>query len=129
VAGAGRGVTARILVVEDEPLVRLVAVDSLVDAGFQVEEAGSATEALAKLNAGRIDAAVIDIGLPDRGGDVLADELRAQRAGLAIVIASGHSLPTLRQRFAGDSRVVCLGKPYDPDELIAALRTLGIAAP
>jgi CheY-like chemotaxis protein len=120
--------SVRILVVEDEPLVRLVAVDSLEDAGFQVEEAGSATEAVVKLNAGSIDAAVIDIGLPDRGGDVLAGEFRALRTDLAIVIASGHSLPMLRQRFAGDARVVCLGKPYDPDELVAALRTLGVAA-
>jgi CheY-like chemotaxis protein len=115
-----------ILVVEDEPLVRLMAVDSLEDAGYRVEEAGTAAEAMAKLQAGAVAAAVVDIGLPDRSGDALAGDIRALDADLAIVIASGHSLQTLRQRFAADSRIVCLGKPYDPDELVAALRKLGI---
>jgi DNA-binding response OmpR family regulator len=120
--------TARILVVEDELLVRLFAVDALEDAGFKVDEAGSAAEALAKLGDGGqgIRAAVVDLGLPDRAGDQLAAEMHALRADLAIVIASGRSERELNERFQGNRRIAVLGKPYTAYMLIEALASLGI---
>jgi PAS domain S-box-containing protein len=120
-----------VLVVEDEALVRMVAVDALEALGFRVEAAATATEAINKLRLlnGRIDAAVIDIGLPDRGGDALAAEVRALDARLPIVIASGYRDSDLGQRLAGDPAVGFLGKPYDGEALAAALAMLGIAAP
>ena len=67
-----------ILVVEDELLVRMFAVDALEDAGFRVLEAGTAAEAMKALNgATNVRAALIDMGLPDRPGDHLrADSAR-----------------------------------------------------
>src|SRR3546814_1707006 len=58
--------------------------------GFRVEEAVTAVEALNKVRLadGRIDAALIDVGLPDRRGDSLAAELRAMYSQMPIVIAS-----------------------------------------
>jgi CheY-like chemotaxis protein len=120
-----------VLVVEDEALVRMGAVDALSDLGFQVEEAASATEAIGKVRvlAGRIDAAIIDVGLPDRTGDALAAELRAMSAKLPIVIASGYLQRPVAARFEGDRMVGFLGKPYDRKGLAAALRALGVEAP
>jgi two-component system cell cycle sensor histidine kinase/response regulator CckA len=120
----------RILVVEDELLVRIFAVDALEDAGFQVDEAGNAGEALAKLgrDVQRIRAAVVDLGLPDRAGDQLASEMHAVRADLPIVIASGRSERELRERFHGNRRIAVLGKPYTAFMLIDALASLGVAA-
>src|SRR5688572_13101128 len=91
-----------ILVVEDEFLVRMFTVDALEDAGFRVVQAGTAAEAMAALR-GTTDfgAALVDIGLPDRPGDQLAEEIHALRADLPIVIASGRSSRELRERFAG----------------------------
>jgi hypothetical protein len=70
----------RILVVEDEALVRMVAVELLEELGFKVEEAGSAREAVDKLRAarGQVDAAIIDLGLPDSSGPALTG--RSMRA-------------------------------------------------
>jgi CheY-like chemotaxis protein len=119
---------ARILVVEDEILVRLFAVDALEDAGFKVEEAGNAAEALAKLDKAGVRAAVVDLGLPDRTGDLLAADIHALRADLPIVIASGRSERELRERFQGNRRIAVLGKPYTAHMLIDALASLGIAA-
>lgn len=122
------GPATTILLVEDEMLVRMMVVDHLEDLGFRIVEAGSAAEAIEQLGAadGRVGAAVIDVGLPDRRGDVLAAEIREAHRHLPIVIASGYGEQDLKERFAGDPRVAVLPKPYEPDQLVAALRGLGI---
>ena len=64
--------SGRILLVEDEPMIRMTAVEDLEELGFRIETAGSATEAMSKLKLiGDVEAAIIDLGLPDRKGDVL----------------------------------------------------------
>ena len=119
-----------ILLVEDEALVRMVTVEALRDLGFRVEEAASATEALAKVGllAGRIDAAIVDIGLPDRRGDALAGELRAIFARLPIVIATGYG-ERCRDGLGDEALTRFLGKPYDSAELTTILRDLGVRMP
>jgi len=117
-----------ILVVEDELLVRMFAVDALEDAGFRVLEAGTAAEAMKALNgATNVRAALIDMGLPDRPGDQLADEVRALRADLPIVIASGRSGRELRERFAASPRIAILVKPYTAPLLLETLAGIGVA--
>ena len=116
----------RILLVEDEVLVRMVATDQLEDLGYRVETAGSATEAMnkVKLMEGDIALAIVDIGLPDIKGDVLVGELRAAPSDLPIVVASGYDDPALPQRFASDARVTFIRKPYTQDDLRRALPPL-----
>jgi CheY-like chemotaxis protein len=119
---------ATILVVEDELLVRMFAVDALEDAGFRVLQAGTAAEALQMLRGSPdVRAALVDIGLPDRPGDQLADEIHAMRGELPIIIASGRSGRELRDRFAGNSRVTVLVKPYTSSMLWDALADVGVA--
>ena len=119
-----------ILFVEDEVLVRMFAVDSLEEAGFRVEQAGSANEALARLRAlqTQVTAIVIDLGLPDRPGDEVASEMRTLLPGVPILIASGRSERELRQRFSLDERVAIMVKPYTGPMLIDALASLGVVA-
>jgi DNA-binding response OmpR family regulator len=119
---------ARILVVEDEPLIRMIAVEALLDAGFEVGEAANAAEAMAHLDRGdvRFDAAIIDIGLPDRPGDLLAQDIRAVWPDLPIVIASGRGDAQIADRFSADRRVRILGKPYHNEALCDALAALGV---
>ena len=116
-----------ILLVEDETLVRMVTVDALHDLGFRVEEAASASEALGKVGVldGTIEAAIIDIGLPDRRGDALALEIRERFARLPIVIASGYSESSI-EGLGSDELVGFLGKPYDSKELTSVLDRLGV---
>ena len=121
---------ACVLVVEDEPLVRMVAADLLDALGFLPEEAGSATEALSKLRLAqtRIAAVIVDIGLPDRRGDDLAAELRAMDPHLPIVIASGYGDNGLKARFQGDPKIRFLPKPYDTEQLRETLAGLGLVS-
>ena len=121
---------AQLLIVEDEMLVRMFAVDALEDVGFQVLQAGDAGEATAALvNAPAVAAVIVDMGLPDRPGDQLAAEMRAQRQTLPILIASGRSERELKDKFAADKRIGVLVKPYTAAMLVNALAALGVPAP
>ena len=123
--------TPRILIVEDEALVRMVLTDTLEDLGFQVEATGSATEALERLEGLErcVDAAILDVGLPDRKGDVLATELRALYADLPIVIATGYEDEALRQRFKDDRLIAFFAKPYNSADVVPVLKSLGVRDP
>ncbi len=119
-----------VLVVEDEALVRMVAVDLLEMLGLSALEAGSAREAVDMMRTAepRICAALVDIGLPDRRGDVLAGELHAMDSELRIIIASGYGEDALDGPFREDSRIAFLSKPYGLEQLRDRLQTLGVAS-
>lgn len=118
----------RILVVEDEVLVRMFAVDALEDAGFKTEEAGNAVDALARLKEqqGSFAAAVVDLGLPDRSGDELASEISQLAPNLPILVASGRSERELQDRFATNPHLRLLVKPYTASMLLDSLAELGV---
>lgn len=119
-----------VLIVEDEILVRMFAVDALEDVGFQVLQAGDATEAMTALAGhAKVAAVIVDMGLPDRSGDQLAAEMRAQLQHLPILIASGRSERELKDKFASDPRIGVLVKPYTAAMLIGSLGSLGVPAP
>ena len=118
----------RILLVEDEPLVRIALSEELTALGFDVADAGSATEALQKLDraAGVIQVAIIDYNLPDRKGDALTAELRTILPELPVVIVSAYRHDMLRACFGQHEQVLFLGKPYRIEELVPLLHGLGV---
>ena len=118
----------RILLVEDEPLVRIALSEELTALGFEVEDAGSATEAVQKADrsAGAIQVAIIDYNLPDRKGDALTTELRTILPELAVVIVSAYRHDMLRACFGQHEQVRFLGKPYRIQELVPLLHVLGV---
>ena len=121
----------RVLLVEDEALVRMVAAQTLSDAGYLIDEAGTAAEALAKARSwgGRLAAVVMDFNLPDRPpGDALASDLLAVRSDLPLVVVSGYSDQELKDRFAGMGAVTFVAKPYDGARLVDALASLRVFA-
>src|SRR5262249_20069264 len=123
-APSGNG---RVLLVEDEVLVQLLAVEYLEELGYRAEAAGSATEAMNKIKLlnGQVDAAIVDIGLPDRGGDVLVAGLRGLYPPLPIIVASGYDDASLRSRFGPDNLIAYLCKPYTVGDMEKALAATG----
>jgi DNA-binding NtrC family response regulator len=85
----------RLLVVEDDGLIRLDLVDMLVDAGFDVVEAANADEALSVLhNTDGIAALLTDIDMPgSMNGLALAKHVHGQWPGCRIVVISGRYHP------------------------------------
>jgi PAS domain S-box-containing protein len=118
----------RVLLVEDEPLIQMLASEYLEDANFQVDVAGSAAEAINKLALvpGSYDAVIIDVGLPDRKGDTLIHEMKAIYPHLPIVLATGHNTRDLRAKFNDQAGLAFANKPYTAEELLSALRGLGV---
>ena len=118
----------RILVVEDEVLIQMLAADYLAELGLQAEIAGSAAEAKQKLLGSdvRFEAAIVDMGLPDAKGNAVIEQLRAVDPHLAIVVASGEDEASIREQFKGDSSIMVLSKPYTIDQLHSALRSIGL---
>jgi CheY-like chemotaxis protein len=116
----------RVLVVEDEVLIRMLAVDMLEDFGFVADEAGNAAEALQKLGGSGAGYALIflDIGLPDKKGDDVIREVRAFNPGIPVLVASGESKADLQARLDAFAPIGYLGKPYDQSKLRVALDAL-----
>jgi PAS domain S-box-containing protein len=123
-----RAAPPRILVVEDEDLIQLLLSSQLEDMGFEVAITGSAAAARSKLALlqGQVDAAIVDLGLPDASGDSLVRELRTLYPALPLVISSGYDKATLQSRFANERRIEFLSKPFTAEQLEAAIRDLGV---
>jgi CheY-like chemotaxis protein len=119
----------RVLLVEDEPLIQMLATDFLEDVGFKVDTTGTAREALNKLAlvSGGFAAVIIDIGLPDRSGDELVREIRSMHASLPIIVATGKGAKDVREIFQGAKHIAFLGKPYRAEDLYDALRVLNVS--
>ncbi len=125
-----RSDTKRILIVEDEDLIQMLIAAQLEDMGFSVELAGTASEAKSKmlLLNGSLDAAIIDMGLPDAKGDAVVGELRAIDPALPIVISSGYDRAAIQGKFVETPLLEFLTKPYTEDQLRDALHRVGIDA-
>ncbi len=115
---------ALVLVVEDEPLVRMTLVDVLEDAGFKVIEAVHADEALRVLRAvTRIDAIVTDVEMPQGSinGFELARRVRMDREEIGVLIASGRAAPKVGDLPEG---ALFIGKPVHPETLVELIMSL-----
>ncbi|NVD39919.1 PAS domain S-box protein [Ensifer sp. HO-A22] len=114
-----------VLVVEDEPRVRRVAVARLVQAGYTVIEAGTGAEALTLLSRHpEVSLLFTDVIMPGgMTGDELAHRARALRPDIKVLFSSGYAEPTLSSRhLSGDEE--WLAKPYTARELEIRLRKL-----
>ncbi|WP_328805809.1 response regulator [Sabulicella rubraurantiaca] len=112
-----------VLVVEDEPILRMMAVDLVEDAGFEVVEAVDADDALLILEK-RLDIRIVftDVDMP-RGidGMKLAALIRDRWPPIEIIITSGKLMPRPEDMPA---RGVFFSKPYKPNEVVAELRRM-----
>lgn len=119
----------QVLVVEDEPLIRMLAADILGALGFRVAEAANAAEALALDPAvlSGMHAAMIDLGLPDMPGDDLAAALLQLRPDLRVILTSGADGDESMARLKARGAVGFLEKPYQSRDVQRALTE--IAAP
>jgi CheY-like chemotaxis protein len=122
-AGKVAGAKVVVLVVEDEPLQRMAAVDLVETAGFVALEARNADEAVRILE-GRNDIRIVftDIDMPgSMDGLKLAAAVRGRWPPIEIILTSGHCVVPQDEM---PERGKFLRKPYDYDELAATLRQM-----
>ena len=115
--------SAAVLIVEDEPLIRMGAVHLIEDAGFKVYEAGSADAALALLELHKeIRLIFTDVDMPgSMDGLKLAHYVRGRWPPVKIIVTSGHVKVTEESLPVG---ALFLPKPYDPAEITHKVREM-----
>ncbi|HUQ83012.1 MAG TPA: response regulator, partial [Gemmatimonadaceae bacterium] len=119
-----RGHGEVILLVEDDPLVRGLAVRLLRRLGYVVLEAKDARAALSLVKPdARIDLLMTDVMLPgELTGPRLADELKKRRPEVPVLFASGYSEEMIELGAHGGEGLRFLSKPYDRRKLAKAVR-------
>ena len=120
---------ARILVVDDEPQILRAVQMKLRGAGYTVETAATAQEALMKAAMRPPEAVILDVLLPDGSGTDVCRELRGwSSAPILVLSAVGEEREKIAALDAGADDYVT--KPFSGDELLARLRaTLRRARP
>lgn len=115
----------RILVVEDDPDVRMAVVESLRAAGHGVVSAADGTAGLAQLGASGFDVVVADVRLPGTDGVRIFGRARELSPPPAVILMTSFGSVADAVRLLKDGLADYLTKPFDPDELV--LRVRGIA--
>jgi two-component system KDP operon response regulator KdpE len=111
----------KILVVDDEPQIRRFLRAGLPPHGYQIVEAGDGAEALKQFAREKPDVVILDLGLPDRDGFAVIQELRARSLTPVLVLSA-------RGDVDGKVKALELGaddyvtKPFDMAELLARLK-------
>jgi two-component system, cell cycle sensor histidine kinase and response regulator CckA len=115
-----------VLLVEDERLVRELALLTLKTNGYTVLEAGTADEAIRILLRyhGDIDLLATDIVLPGGSGPELAMSLRKDFPKMKILYMSGYTNDAVVRHGILDAEVAFLQKPYTPQSLLKKVRTV-----
>ena len=120
---------AAILVVEDDPIIRLDAETAIQGWGYDTLSASDVEEALAILQSPQpVDALFTDIYLKTEahGGCDIALQGVALRPNLRVLYVTGYTLvPKIRAMFVKDAE--CIGKPYTDEGLKASLERLLMA--
>src|SRR3984957_11023798 len=111
----------KILVVDDEPQIRRLLKTSLMPQKFEIAEAGTAGVALKRIDAEEFDLIILDLGLPDRSGIDVIEQVR-ETSSVPIILLS------VRSDEAGKVRALELGaddyitKPFGMAELVTRIR-------
>ena len=111
----------RILLVEDDSLIRLATAEMLADLGHTVADAADGGTALKTLDDGVFDVIVTDLSLPGMSGEEFAVSATRRRPELRVVFATGHAAFGAGRRKDGLEGAVVLQKPYDEKSMAAAL--------
>jgi len=114
----------RILVVEDDALVRSLVVLNLLDAGHEVHAAATFEEGDAKLSEGGWSLAVLDIMLPGGDGFELVHRARTRGQTFPLLMLTSRSEVYAKVRALNAGADDYLPKPFDVEELLARVRAL-----
>ena len=124
--GFENGYGETVLVIDDEPTVRMLMVDALQDAGYRVLEAADGPEGLKILQSEtRIDLLLTDVGLPGgMNGRQVADAGRARRPDLKVLFITGYAENAVVGNGYLDPGMQVITKPFAIDALADRVRDM-----
>ncbi|MCX4216399.1 PAS domain-containing protein [Pseudomonas sp. MCal1] len=114
-----------VVVVEDDPAVRMLVMDLLKELGYHAHEAEDAKGALPLLESDlRVDLLVTDVGLPGMNGRQMAEIARQHRPGLKVLFMTGYAQKAAeRQGFLEDGMDM-VAKPFSIEQLAGKIRAM-----
>ncbi|WP_205481271.1 hybrid sensor histidine kinase/response regulator [Sphingomonas arenae] len=115
-----REAAARVLVIDDDPIVRGFIVNSLEERGYKVREAEDGPSGLESFREEQPDVIVLDFLMPGMSGADVARAVRRERPDQPLLFVSGYSETEAIQKAAPDAPL--LAKPFRADALDAAVR-------
>ncbi|MBC7484002.1 MAG: response regulator [Rhizobacter sp.] len=120
------GTRATVLVVDDEPTIRMLILDVLEEMGLVALEAGDGAAAIRVVQSGeRIDLLITDVGLPGgMNGRQVADVARSMRPHLKVLFITGFAENAVLSHCHLDPGMHVLTKPFDVEMLAERVRTL-----
>jgi len=120
--GVEANCSPRIMVVEDDVLIRSVSTKALAREGYQVDFAENGVRAWKALHLNRYDLLITDNNMPKMTGLQLVRKLRAAGIELPVVLASGSQLEDAVLKDAMLNFAAVIPKPFTLDELIATVK-------
>ncbi len=117
---------ATVLVVDDEPTVRMLVVDALSDLGYHVLEAIDGASGLALLDATpEVDLLITDVGLPGGlNGRQVADAARTHRPGLKVMFITGYAENAVLNHGHVEPGMEVVTKPFSVDDLVTRVERM-----
>lgn len=120
--------TGKILLVEDEDVVRTIAERALVRAGYTVVTAIHGADGLTRMAGARdIDLVISDVMMPEMDGPTMAARIRETRPDIPVLFMSGYAEEQLRQSIAL-ANVGFLPKPFSVNQLLEAVEAIRAAS-
>ncbi|MBW2457219.1 MAG: response regulator, partial [Deltaproteobacteria bacterium] len=123
--GTGRHTgTERILVAEDDDMLRSLVQSALQRAGYQVLVASRGREALGRFDeaAGEVQLLLTDVIMPEMNGKELSDELKKRAPEIKVVYMSGHAEDIIAKHGILEPDTTLLQKPFSISKLVATVR-------
>lgn len=116
----------KVLVVDDEPMIRTYVRSMLEIEGFSVEDAASGMDALEILRAQHtnLGGVLLDLSMPGMDGSVVLSALRTFAPDLPVIIQTGYSAEATAQRLAQWRVTGVLQKPYRAGQLLESIQSM-----
>src|SRR6266849_6775650 len=121
--------TARVLVVEDEENIRTLLNDAFRAEGHDVVEASTGAEALERLDQGKFDLMICDLGLPELSGLHVARWVKEFRPDLPVIIATGYAEMIAEEDYDKARVDDVIRKPYAIADVLARANLVLAAQP
>ncbi len=120
--------TSRVLIVEDDPTLRMALVDTLETAGFEVFEAVNGKEALLQLMHHDVEAIVSDVQMDIMDGEELLTQVRNRYPSIPFLMMTAHASIERAVSAIRDGAVDYLQKPFEAAALVSAVERMTIGS-
>lgn len=113
---------AKVLVVDDEPVVCRSCRRILAGQGYVVETVGSGREALERLGREQYDVLIVDLKMPEVSGIEVVEEVSARELDTAVIVMTGYATYRTAVEAMQLGAFDYIPKPFTPDELTTVVR-------